>query len=205
MVVLPMLKGGRIENRWQPMSALTWCGPELALDQLHRAEDRPLRAAGAEAGRPRMHAVAQRLARARARHRRRSRPTSVSGITLRTARRHRQRLQAAVALAEGARALQQFGRGVFAGHRQHVLAVQRGGRAGLAQDGREVLLDEVGLAFLHHQHRALAFAEAQHLAVDHRVGDVHHVERHLRCCRRRRPGPGARARAAACCSCRPAR
>ncbi len=27
MVVLPMLKGGRIENRWQPMSALTWCGP----------------------------------------------------------------------------------------------------------------------------------------------------------------------------------
>ena len=22
-----MLKGGRIEKRWQPMSALTWCGP----------------------------------------------------------------------------------------------------------------------------------------------------------------------------------
>ncbi len=27
MVVLPRLKGGRIENRWQPMSALTWCSP----------------------------------------------------------------------------------------------------------------------------------------------------------------------------------
>ncbi|MNT31373.1 hypothetical protein D3C72_1672060 [compost metagenome] len=27
IVVLPMLKGGRIENRWQPMSALTWCAP----------------------------------------------------------------------------------------------------------------------------------------------------------------------------------
>ncbi len=27
MVVLPMLNGGRIENRWQPMSALTWCAP----------------------------------------------------------------------------------------------------------------------------------------------------------------------------------
>ena len=27
MVVLPRLNGGRIENRWQPMSALTWCAP----------------------------------------------------------------------------------------------------------------------------------------------------------------------------------
>ena len=27
MVVLPRLNGGRMENRWQPMSALTWCGP----------------------------------------------------------------------------------------------------------------------------------------------------------------------------------
>ena len=27
MVVAPMLNGGRIENRWQPMSQLTWCGP----------------------------------------------------------------------------------------------------------------------------------------------------------------------------------
>jgi hypothetical protein len=27
MVVAPMLNGGRMENRWQPMSQLTWCGP----------------------------------------------------------------------------------------------------------------------------------------------------------------------------------
>ncbi len=27
MVVLPMLNGGRIENRWQPMSQLTWWAP----------------------------------------------------------------------------------------------------------------------------------------------------------------------------------
>ena len=27
MVVAPMLNGGRIENRWQPMSQLTWCEP----------------------------------------------------------------------------------------------------------------------------------------------------------------------------------
>ena len=51
MVVLPMLKGGRIENRWQPMSQETWCWPELPLDELHGGEDRPFRAAGAEGGR----------------------------------------------------------------------------------------------------------------------------------------------------------
>ena len=27
MVVAPILNGGRMENRWQPMSQLTWCGP----------------------------------------------------------------------------------------------------------------------------------------------------------------------------------
>ncbi len=27
MVVAPMLKGGRIEKRWQPMSQETWCWP----------------------------------------------------------------------------------------------------------------------------------------------------------------------------------
>src|SRR5713226_5049257 len=27
MVVAPILKGGMIENRWQPISAATWCGP----------------------------------------------------------------------------------------------------------------------------------------------------------------------------------
>ena len=27
MVVAPMLNGGRIENRWQPMSQLTWWAP----------------------------------------------------------------------------------------------------------------------------------------------------------------------------------
>src|SRR5215475_7390060 len=27
MVELPMLNGGRTENRWQPMSQLTWCAP----------------------------------------------------------------------------------------------------------------------------------------------------------------------------------
>src|SRR5258708_39174562 len=27
MVVAPILNGGMIENRWQPISAATWCGP----------------------------------------------------------------------------------------------------------------------------------------------------------------------------------
>jgi hypothetical protein len=44
--------------------------------------------------------------------------------------------------------------GVFAGHRQHVLAVQRVCHVGAAQDGGDVLLDEVGLAFLDTSTRA---------------------------------------------------
>src|SRR5881275_3650767 len=27
MVVAPILNGGRIENKWQPISAAIWCGP----------------------------------------------------------------------------------------------------------------------------------------------------------------------------------
>ncbi len=48
---------------------------------------------------------------------------------------------------------------------------------GAAQDGVDRLLDEVGLAFLDHQHGALAGAEAHELLVDQRIGDVEHVER----------------------------
>ena len=54
-----MLKGGRIENRWQPMSQRDVVLAEFPLDQLHGGEDRPLRAAGAERRRAR-HAPCRR-------------------------------------------------------------------------------------------------------------------------------------------------
>ena len=74
-------------------------------------------------------------------------------------------------------ALQHHPAGVLAGHRQHVLAVQPGLDVRAAQDGVQLLLDEIGLAFLDDQHRALAGAEAHHLGVHDRVGDVEHVQR----------------------------
>jgi len=139
--------------------------PQLALDQLHRREDGPFRAAGAKARRPRVDAVGDRRERD---HRRLERLARLDGSGL----------DPAVVREECARALEKLGRRILARHGQHVLAVQRGGRSRLAQDGGDVLLDEVGLPFLHHQHGALALAEAQHLAVHHRVGHVHHVEWH---------------------------
>ena len=57
--------------------------------------------------------------------------------------------------------------------------MQRCRAAGLTQNGGQVLLDEVGLAFFNHQHRALTFAKAQYFAFNHRVGDVHHIQRHF--------------------------
>ncbi|MBC7938217.1 MAG: hypothetical protein H7Z19_00395 [Chitinophagaceae bacterium] len=84
----------------------------------------------------------------------------------------------AVLFEEAASTFQQFGGGVFTGHRQHVLAVQRGAGAGLAQDARQVLFDEVRLAFFDHQQRPLAGGKTQHFGVDKRVGHVHHVQRH---------------------------
>ena len=46
-------------------------------------------------------------------------------------------------------------------------------------DRMQALLDEFGLAFLDHEHGALAFAEAEHFAFDQRVGDVENVDREL--------------------------
>ena len=70
--------------------------------------------------------------------------------------------------------------GVFAGHRQHAFANNLRLAAGLAQHGVERLLDVIGLAFLHEQDRTFLAAEFVDLVVDHRVGDIHHVDRYLR-------------------------
>ena len=67
--------------------------------------------------------------------------------------------------------------GIFAGHRQHALALDAGLDVGAAQDGVDGLLDEFRLAFLDHQDRLLAGAEAHELGIDQRIGDVEHVER----------------------------
>jgi hypothetical protein len=86
----------------------------------------------------------------------------------------------AVALEERAQPVADDAERVLAGARQQVLAVQRGRRVAVAKHRRQGLLDEVGLPFLDDQDGALAGGEAQHLALDHRVGDVHDVDRHLR-------------------------
>ena len=67
--------------------------------------------------------------------------------------------------------------GIFAGHRQHALAVDPGLDVGAPQDGVDGLLDEFRLALLDDQDRLLAGAEADELVVDQRIGDVEHVER----------------------------
>jgi hypothetical protein len=59
------------------------------------------------------------------------------------------------AVEESLDALGHDRRGIFAGHRQHVLAADLGLDIAAAQDGVERLLDEFGLAFLDHQDRLL--------------------------------------------------
>ena len=158
MVVLPMWKGGRIENRWQPMSALTWCSPSSRCTSFSAANT-------GRSGQP-VHRPGGRAC------------TSIgcSGITFGGAGGQ----PAGQLLAdEGAQALVQHLRAVFAGHGQQALADQLGLQVVLAQHAGDALLDEVGLAFLDQQHRALAGAEAHQFRIDQRVGDVHHVQRQL--------------------------
>ena len=76
-------------------------------------------------------------------------------------------------------AFQQDSASVFAAHGQHVFAVHPNVQVGLVQDAVDVLLDEVGLAFFHHQQAALARAKAFEFFVDQRVGDVQHIQRNV--------------------------
>ena len=80
---------------------------------------------------------------------------------------------------EGADAVEHDLAGIFAGHRQMLLADEPGAAAGLVQHRGKRLLDVVGLALLDDQHRVLALAEAQEFVVDQRVDGVQHVERHV--------------------------
>ena len=109
-----------------------------------------------------------------------------------------------VALDELQDALDDHGGGVLAGHGQQVLAVDCCVDAGLAQDGVEVLLDEIGLAFFDQQHGALAGAESQDLVVHQRVGHVQDVERHLAVAERVGEPEQFQRADWPCCTCRPA-
>ena len=158
-----MWNGGRIENRWQPMSALTWCGPSsrstsfIAL-KIGRS-GQPVQKPGGRPCTTSASGGAAALGTSAC-----AAGAAASGITFGARDRLRLRLDLAVALEKRARSLQHLGAGVFAGRREHVLAVQRRLHVGLAQDRRQVLLDEVGLAFLDQQHGALAGAKARQLA-----------------------------------------
>ena len=140
--------------------------PELALDQFHGGKDRPLRAAGAEAWRPRRHDLGQR-ARMPLLQRRRC-----IGGPDRGCEHARDPLP-----DEGADPLAHRRGGVLARHRQQVLARQGRAYRRLAQDLAERLFDVVGLPLFDQQHRAFALTELDNLVGDQRIGDVEDVER----------------------------
>ena len=68
--------------------------------------------------------------------------------------------------------------GIFAGLRQHVLAVEPGLDVAAAKIGRDHLLDIFGEAFLDDQYRFLVGAEAADLLRHQRIGDVEAQQRH---------------------------
>ncbi len=71
------------------------------------------------------------------------------------------------------------GCGVFARHGQDVFAVNFCLDIGFAQDGIDILLDEIGLAFFDDKYRALAQAEVFDFFFDQRIGDIEDVVRNL--------------------------
>ncbi len=139
---------------------------EFLLDELHRREDRPLGTADAEAWRTRGHDFGELL------H---------SGIGENRSRIRQRRLVAKQLASVGreklAQARRQHRRGVFAAHRQHVLAGDLRLDVAAAQDGVEIALDIVRRALLDHQHGFLAAAEFDEFVLDQRIGDVEHIER----------------------------
>src|SRR5215471_7820593 len=69
------------------------------------------------------------------------------------------------------------GADIFAGHRQHSLALDTRIDIGAPQDGVDGLLDELRLAFLDHENGAFALRKADDLGVDEWIGDVEDVQR----------------------------
>ena len=147
---MPWLKGAKVANEWQPMSAATCTGP-ISRRSSFMAENtgrsgQPVQKVGGRGGSGR----AERLVDLGPLRLDAWRSTASSGGH-----------GAPVARQERGQPLADDQRRVFAGHRQHVLAVQPGLQVGLAQDLADRLLDEVGRALLDDEHGLLAGAEAR--------------------------------------------
>ncbi len=124
-------------------------GAEFLLHQLHRGEDRPFRAAGAEARRPRGHDLRQRL----------HRSLSPAPAADRAAPLHRRsnvgRCASTNRLMPSSSTSEVYSPAIGSTSLPDSARCD----AGLAQDRVQRLLEEVRLAFLDHQHGALAAAE----------------------------------------------
>ena len=135
---------------------------ELLLDEFRRGEDRPLRAADAEARRTARHDAAE--------------VGNLLSLFLLVGRAYlggqQQRRFGAQEVAEP---VEHDLAGIFAGHRQVFLADKPGAAAGLVQHRGKGLLDVIRLAFLDHENRILAFAEAKELVVNERIYGVEHI------------------------------
>ena len=169
--------------------------PGLLLQQLHRREERPFRAADAQTRRPRRHERGE-LARRHQRHfaargavigdrpaaaRRRPLVEELAAVPGAARRRCTPRASAALPCRRGALLTSRWRRIWFAACSMYS-----------------------GWPFLDDEHGALAAAEALPLLRDQRIGDVEHVERHAGSCRTHPRGRAAPARAAYCCTGRPA-
>ena len=114
MVVAPMLNGGRIENRWQPMSAAMWCGPSSFSTSFIAAKigrsGQPVQKPGGRGGTASASALTRGSSAIAGRFGARSASAKTPG---------------AAALTK-ARTPLSMTSGMFPGHRQYVLAVEAG-------------------------------------------------------------------------------
>ena len=185
---LPRLNGAKVANEWQPMSALMWVGPSsrcISLMALNTGRSgQPVQKFGGRAGMSPTAAIAPGL-----------------WASIRLAR----AASSSASMPDGARRVQERGepvehrlRGVFAGLGRQSLPSTRVWMSARRNSVLIACLDVVGIAFLDHQHGALADAELAQLLRHQRIDDVEHVDRDARSRRRDRRGRAARARAARC-------
>ena len=165
-----MPNGGMVANEWQPMSALMWVGPSsrcTSLSALNTGRSgQPVQKAGGRAGR------SPRPAAALGRWPRMSRTlATIASVSMPAGR---------TCGEEGREAVEHDLGGVFAGLGERPLAEHAGRDVGAAQLHVDRLLDVFGMAFLDHEHGALAGAEAAQLLGHQGIDDIEHQERHPR-------------------------
>ena len=165
-----MLNGGMVANEWQPMSALIWVGPSSRCTSLRALNTgrsgQPVQKAGGRAGRSPKPAAA--LGRWPTMSRTLATIASVSMPAGRTSARK----AASPSSSTSAVYSPALGSGP--------LPSTRVCDVGAAQLHVHRLLDVFGMAFLDHEHGALAGAEAAQLLGHQRIDHVEHQERHPR-------------------------